>query len=479
MIKTGRSGRTRTRRLIAGLVLAAAPLLAAVVGPAAAQAVGATPSAPPATPGKAVCTINDDRIAGVVGLLATTSGFLAVDNGANGPSSVTVFHLNTKCSVTDLDRRDRESRDPADLVAGTKSSLLIADFGDPDGSRASIALWKLAANSGTATIYRMSYPDGAQDAQAMLVGPADTPIVITTHGGIYTPTGPLKAEQSAPGVALKKAGQLTLKATDTPNPLGVVGTTTITGAAQSPDGTKVVIRTFSDAYEWDVAKGTDLVAAITTGTPRRTALPNESDGEAIAYSPDGKSYYTVSTIHQNSGATSSTILRYTPYVPPPPGSASAAAPDSSSPWWASLTLQQLNLIFAGSATFGLAVLVAGIVGLRRAKPRTDDRPPAPRQRQPVGRQNRRPADDYGPGDGVHDDGYRSHDGVYRSESVSRRGPNGPLRQRTNEPEYADDAGGWRDDAGGNGWRDDSPGRAVGRAVPPRELRPRDRQPPPY
>src|SRR5262249_28082449 len=226
--------------------------------------------------------------------------------------------------------------------------------GDPDGGRSSIALWKLPPNSGTATIYRMSYPDAAKDAQAMLVGPGDAPIVITTHGGIYTPTGPLKAEQSAPGVPMKKASQLTLTPTDTPNPLGVVGTTTVSGAAQSPDGTKVVIRTFSDAYEWDVAKGADIVTAITTGTPRRTPLPNESDGEAIAYSPDGKYYYTATNIHQNNGSSTTTILRYTPYVPPPPGAVTASTPESSSPWWASLTLQQLNLIFIGSAVFGEA-----------------------------------------------------------------------------------------------------------------------------
>ena len=38
----------------------------------------------------------------------------------------------------------------------------------------------------------------------------------------------------------------------------------VTGGANSPDGTKVVLRTYSDAYEWTVTSG-DVVAAITKG----------------------------------------------------------------------------------------------------------------------------------------------------------------------------------------------------------------------
>src|SRR3712207_6972861 len=52
-------------------------------------------------------------------------------------------------------------------------------------------------------------------------------------------------------------------------------------------GGKVVLRTYSDALEWDVSGG-DVLAAL-TGKPRVTPLPDEPFGEAITYSRDGKS----------------------------------------------------------------------------------------------------------------------------------------------------------------------------------------------
>jgi hypothetical protein len=438
MISTGRPGRRPTRtkrrrgwRLARTIGLSTVTLVTSLIMPALPAHAGgtaATPSStpaaePPQTPGTAVCSLTDDRLTSAAGLIATTSGFEIISSGERGPASLTVYHLDSKCKVIDTDSRNRTPRDPTELVAGASNTIFIADFGDPDLSRPSIALWKLPPDSNAATIYRMSYPAGQQDAKAMLLGPNDTPIVITTKGLVYTPSGPLKAEESAPGVLLKKVGQITLAATDTANPIGLVGTTTVTGAAISPDGTHVVVRTFSDAYEWDVPKGGDLGTVITTGKPRRTPLPNETDGEAIAFSPDGKSFYTASTQHQTSSDTVN-ILKYTPYVAPPPGSGNAGD-DSGSPWWASLTLDQLNLIFGLFALIGVGMVTAGVIGMRKAAqqrpaPRGGGRAPA--RSRPVGRQGR-------PGDDMMSGRQPSYDdGVYRSsESSGRRGNDGGSR----------------------------------------------------
>ena len=54
----------------------------------------------------------------------------------------------------------------------------------------------------------------------------------------------------------------------------------------SPDGTRIVLRTYADAFEWDVPDG-DIVTAVTTGKPRVTPLADEF-GESIAYTPDGE-----------------------------------------------------------------------------------------------------------------------------------------------------------------------------------------------
>ena len=50
---------------------------------------------------------------------------------------------------------------------------------------------------------------------------------------------------------------------------------------------RVALRTYTAAYEWDVPDG-DVVKAITTATPRITPLPDEPQGESIAYTADGR-----------------------------------------------------------------------------------------------------------------------------------------------------------------------------------------------
>jgi hypothetical protein len=335
------------------------PAIAA--GHAPPPATTASPAEPPQVAGSPVCTITDDRISNVSGLAATPSGFVVIDSGVAGLSNITVFHVNARCAVTNVDTRLRQPRDPSDLAVASDGTSYVADFGDVDRGRPSIAMWKLAGNDAT-TIYRMSFPDGAKDARAMLLGAGDIPVIIATNGSLYTPSASLQPEIPAPGVVLTRVGRFVPPQTDTANPLGVVGTTVVTGAARSPDGSKVVIRTYADAFEWDVADG-NVVKAITTEQPRRTPLPNERDGEAIAYSSDGVFFYTASGNTKITGATS--ILRYTPYAPSTLTKRSQSG-DSTVSWWAQLTLEQLNVFFAALAGLGVAVIIAGVIGIRRA-----------------------------------------------------------------------------------------------------------------
>jgi hypothetical protein len=126
-----------------------------------------------------------------------------------------------------------------------------------------------------------------------------------------------------------------------------------------------VVRTMSDAYEFDVPDG-DVAKAITTGTPRITPLPNEPQGEAICYSADGRSLLTAS---DEPGPT--TVLRYTPAAPA--ASPSPAAPPSPSTVVAQagktavpseLSLSDLTWIVAAAGGLGFILFVWGLVALR-------------------------------------------------------------------------------------------------------------------
>jgi hypothetical protein len=63
----------------------------------------------------------------------------------------------------------------------------------------------------------------------------------------------------------------------------------VTGGAVAPDGVHVALRTYTAAYEWDAPDG-DLVRAL-RGRPRVVALHDKA-GEAIVYSPGGRSLLT-------------------------------------------------------------------------------------------------------------------------------------------------------------------------------------------
>jgi hypothetical protein len=56
----------------------------------------------------------------------------------------------------------------------------------------------------------------------------------------------------------------------------------------------VVVRTYSDAYEWEVPDG-DLLRALTLTAPRtRTPLPPTAQGEAVGYAADSRTLWVSS-----------------------------------------------------------------------------------------------------------------------------------------------------------------------------------------
>jgi hypothetical protein len=65
----------------------------------------------------------------------------------------------------------------------------------------------------------------------------------------------------------------------------------VTGGAVSPDGTRIVLRTYTDAYLWRAEDG-DVAGALATGRPVRLPLPPTAQGEAVTFTPDGRSLLT-------------------------------------------------------------------------------------------------------------------------------------------------------------------------------------------
>ena len=103
---------------------------------------------------------------------------------------------------------------------------------------------------------------------------------------VYRPAGELTSPGPTP---LTKVASVNLKTTDTPGgPTSIphaIGTILVTGGAVSADGTVVALRTYTDAYLFSAPDG-DVVAALGR-EPVRVPLPDEPQGETIAFEPDG------------------------------------------------------------------------------------------------------------------------------------------------------------------------------------------------
>jgi hypothetical protein len=363
------------RRMTTVVGAVGAALLLAT-SPAMAEPSPAAAAPPPA--GKKMCSITDTKLSELSGIVATDSGYVVVNSAvADQPAThQKIFSVSAACKVAAKTGTYAGGgpRSPQDIVRGKDGVLWIADTGEIK-DRPNIALWRVPATlASPAQIFRFSYPaDDKHDAKALLVNGDGTPIIVTFETDrtalLYVPAAAPSATAIVP---LKRAGKIDILPTATENLFGGIGHKGFNGGAVSPDGTKVVLRTQADAYEWDVSDG-DVLAALKT-QPRVTGLPMEPISEAITYSADGTKLITVSRLdlaHEaDAEVTTPSLLSYTPttssYVAPP--TVKAAAGDGwFTKWWKSLSLQQAYLLLAGVGFLGLLLVLVGVVGMVKGR----------------------------------------------------------------------------------------------------------------
>ncbi|MEU1586531.1 hypothetical protein [Micromonospora sp. NPDC005710] len=310
------SGERRARVGVALAALLAGVVVPTVLTPKAAVAVAV---------GKPVCQIRDDRLPELSGMVATDDGYVVVNDGSDDEARRRIFFLDQRCAVVRAVAYPSRPRDTEDLAVGRDGTVWVADIGDNDRSRTTVGVWRLAPGAKKPVLHRMTYPDRPHDAEALVLDADGQPMIITKGGSgtvfLYRPSTPLRPGATTP---LASAGQVTLPTTTTSNPFSFLGRGVVTGAATAPGGRRVVLRTYADAFEYDVPDG-DVVKALTTGTPRITPLPDEPQGESITYSRDGRSLLTVSESAGQPAGTRSTVLRY----PATAGPATAAPPTES------------------------------------------------------------------------------------------------------------------------------------------------------
>ncbi|MEV4732128.1 hypothetical protein [Saccharopolyspora sp. NPDC049426] len=232
-----------------------------------------------------LCTIEESGLSELSGMASDGDNWYAINDSG---SRARAFVLDPRtCEVRSQRTGDSDPYDVEDLALAPDGALWLADTGDNGHKRKDVALHVLDRNGGSA-LYRMSYPDSPHDAEALLLDRAGVPHIVTKEplgwAGVYRPAEPLDPARTVP---MARVGSVSLRATKTPGgPLdGSMGSVLVTGGSVSADGTLVALRTYTEAYVYRSPNG-DVLEALKS-EPVRIPLPDEEQGEAIAWEPGG------------------------------------------------------------------------------------------------------------------------------------------------------------------------------------------------
>jgi hypothetical protein len=295
------SVRVRVPHLVA-LAASVAVGLAACGGGEAPATTGSTTSTTKATKksaaAPALCGALRVRVAGRVtapdatelsGLVVspTQPGVLWAHNDSGDRARL--FALRTDGSlIASLDVPGAEAVDWEDIAVGPGDELLVGDIGDNDSARASIDVYRVPeprlasgpAETAPATRVRFTYPDGAHDAETLLADRRTGEVVVVT-----------KRLDGRSGVYAGRLVSGTLKRTGTLR-LGLGGLAT--AGDVSADGKVIAIRTYTALYVWARKPGATIAATLARPPCVGSAqLAREGQGESLALSADGRSFFTV------------------------------------------------------------------------------------------------------------------------------------------------------------------------------------------
>ncbi len=175
--------------------------------------------------------------------------------------------------------------------------IYMGDIGDNNAVRSACQIYRFAEPKsltdkiGTVERINYVYPDGPRDAEAMFVDPQTSDVWIIS-----------KREAK---VRLYKLGYpQNINAVTTLQAFGEIPISVVTGAAISPDGTEILVRTYTNVFYWKRKAGQTIADALQSTAGRQLAYRLEPQGEAICFDKNAKGYFTSSERPANTANTS-------------------------------------------------------------------------------------------------------------------------------------------------------------------------------
>lgn len=217
-------------------------------------------------------------------------GFLWVEQDSGNPPEICLLRhdgtIKKKIYLKGIQNRDWEDLALGDAPNGPGQSIYLADIGDNDAVHSSYTIYRfdepLASADTVSFIDKINfrYPDGAHDAEAILVEKQSKHIFIITKRDTRSMVYKLSYPQSTSQLNLAElVGELPFN--------GVVS------AAISPGGDEVLVKTYTGINYWKGLAGKPLEQLLKTAP---VALPYEleAQGEALCFKQDNGGFFSIS-----------------------------------------------------------------------------------------------------------------------------------------------------------------------------------------
>jgi hypothetical protein len=276
------------------------------------------------------CTPVDPALAELSGLTFGDGVLYAIGDSGNDEQ---IAELDEDCAVTRWIPNPVDPYDVEDL-AFHNGSLWLADIGDNGARRPTIALTRVDPADGSGELYRLRYPDGAHNAEAVVISPDGEVVIVTKdlsgHSRVYElANGARIGDLVSPGPSpLEFVGDLRIPADSNSGGEAPL----ITGAAVRKDGTVVAVRSYWDAYLYPVGDG-GLADALTNGDPASVRIPPQPQGEAIAFGDDGSLLVASEAGMRTDAAIPPILVQRDVEAPPPPAAEPTEKKWRPNYWW--------------------------------------------------------------------------------------------------------------------------------------------------
>lgn len=232
-----------------------------------------------------------DETSGIVASQAHDDVLWTHNDSGDGPN---LYAMSSRGEVLcTLTLGNVSNRDWEDIAYGPgpkpgANYLYVSETGDNEAKARSVFVYRVEEPQivgkknlqATAEKLEFSYPDGARDAEALIVDPITQDIYIITKrekkSRIYMAKAPHVADSKR---TLTFVGEL-------PMPL-------ITAADISAKGDEILMKDYAYVYYWQ-RKGNEPVSTTLKRTPTKLPYMPEPQGEAICFTKNAEGYLTLS-----------------------------------------------------------------------------------------------------------------------------------------------------------------------------------------